>query len=267
MQCAGRVPVRRARPDPPRSPPTCAVPRWAELGLERVAPAGRGPAAGRAAAGGLAPRRRDRRGRPGAARAPTRPGLLYRVARALDEAGADVRAARISTLGADVVDAFYLVGAWSDADRPGAGQRRRTHREPRDRAGRLAAVRARYPRRGRVIRARDTDIGHSRMSAVFDTLSDRLYGIFTKLRGKGRLSDADIDATAREIRLALLEADVALPVVKAFIAALKERARGRRGLAGAQPGPAGHQDRARGAGRRSSAARPAGSSSPSTRRP
>jgi signal recognition particle subunit SRP54 len=61
---------------------------------------------------------------------------------------------------------------------------------------------------------------------VFDTLSDRLSGIFTKLRGKGRLSDADIDATAREIRLALLEADVALPVVKAFVHRLKERARG-----------------------------------------
>ena len=61
---------------------------------------------------------------------------------------------------------------------------------------------------------------------MFDTLSDRLSGIFTKLRGKGRLTDADIDATAREIRLALLEADVALPVVKAFIARLKERARG-----------------------------------------
>jgi signal recognition particle subunit SRP54 len=61
---------------------------------------------------------------------------------------------------------------------------------------------------------------------VFDTLSDRLSGIFTKLRGKGKLTDADIDATAREIRLALLEADVALPVVKAFIFNLKERARG-----------------------------------------
>jgi signal recognition particle subunit SRP54 len=61
---------------------------------------------------------------------------------------------------------------------------------------------------------------------VFDTLSDRLSGIFTKLRGKGRLTDADIDATAREIRLALLEADVALPVVKTFIAQVKERARG-----------------------------------------
>ena len=61
---------------------------------------------------------------------------------------------------------------------------------------------------------------------MFDTLSDRLNGIFTKLRGKGRLTDADIDATAREIRLALLEADVALPVVKAFIGRVKERARG-----------------------------------------
>ncbi|GAA0721814.1 signal recognition particle protein [Dactylosporangium roseum] len=61
---------------------------------------------------------------------------------------------------------------------------------------------------------------------MFDTLSDRLSGIFTKLRSKGRLTDADVDATAREIRLALLEADVALPVVKAFVARLKERARG-----------------------------------------
>ena len=61
---------------------------------------------------------------------------------------------------------------------------------------------------------------------MFDTLSDRLDKVFTSLRGKGRLSDADIDATAREIRIALLEADVALPVVKAFIANVKERARG-----------------------------------------
>jgi [protein-PII] uridylyltransferase len=42
-------------------------------------------------------------------------GLLYRVTPALDVAGADVRAARISTLGGDVVDAFYLVGGWPDA--------------------------------------------------------------------------------------------------------------------------------------------------------
>jgi signal recognition particle subunit SRP54 len=61
---------------------------------------------------------------------------------------------------------------------------------------------------------------------LFDSLSDRLSGIFSKLRGKGRLTAADIDATAREIRRALLEADVALPVVKGFIARLKERALG-----------------------------------------
>src|SRR3954466_952542 len=61
---------------------------------------------------------------------------------------------------------------------------------------------------------------------MFDTLSDRLDKVFTSLRGKGKLSEADIDATAREIRVALLEADVALPVVKTFIAAVKERARG-----------------------------------------
>ncbi|MDO9458022.1 signal recognition particle protein [Nocardioides sp.] len=60
---------------------------------------------------------------------------------------------------------------------------------------------------------------------MFATLSDRLADTFKNLRGKGRLSEADIDATAREIRIALLEADVALPVVKDFVAAVKERAR------------------------------------------
>ncbi|MBL7497024.1 signal recognition particle protein [Frankia sp. CNm7] len=61
---------------------------------------------------------------------------------------------------------------------------------------------------------------------MFDTLSSRLDTVFKSLRGRGRLSDADIDATAREIRIALLEADVALPVVRSFVAAIKERARG-----------------------------------------
>ena len=61
---------------------------------------------------------------------------------------------------------------------------------------------------------------------MFDTLQDRLAATFKNLRGKGRLSDADIDATAREIRVALLEADVNLSVVRDFIAAIKERARG-----------------------------------------
>ncbi|MHA6621272.1 signal recognition particle protein [Pseudonocardia sp. DLS-67] len=61
---------------------------------------------------------------------------------------------------------------------------------------------------------------------MFDTLSERLSGTLANLRGKGRLSDADIDTTAREIRIALLEADVALQVVRGFIARIKERAKG-----------------------------------------
>ncbi|HEV8555130.1 MAG TPA: signal recognition particle protein [Actinophytocola sp.] len=61
---------------------------------------------------------------------------------------------------------------------------------------------------------------------MFNTLSDRLTAALQGLRGKGRLSDADIDATAREIRIALLEADVALPVVRSFITKVKDRAKG-----------------------------------------
>ncbi|MFV0451381.1 MAG: signal recognition particle protein [Propioniciclava sp.] len=61
---------------------------------------------------------------------------------------------------------------------------------------------------------------------MFDTLQDRLQTAFRNLRGKGRLSEADIDATVREIRLALLEADVNLDVVKQFTAAVREQAAG-----------------------------------------
>jgi signal recognition particle subunit SRP54 len=61
---------------------------------------------------------------------------------------------------------------------------------------------------------------------VFETLSDRLTQVFSNLRGRGRLSQADIDATCREIRIALLEADVALPVVRQFIANVRERSSG-----------------------------------------
>ncbi len=61
---------------------------------------------------------------------------------------------------------------------------------------------------------------------MFDTLSDRLTVALGGLRGKGKLTDADIDTTCREIRIALLEADVALPVVRRFIAQIKERAKG-----------------------------------------
>jgi signal recognition particle subunit SRP54 len=61
---------------------------------------------------------------------------------------------------------------------------------------------------------------------VFESLSDRLTGALAGLRGKGRLTDADIEATTREIRLALLEADVSLPVVRTFVHRIKERAKG-----------------------------------------
>ena len=61
---------------------------------------------------------------------------------------------------------------------------------------------------------------------MFESLSDRLTGALAGLRGKGRLTEADIEATTREIRLALLEADVSLPVVRAFVHRIKERAKG-----------------------------------------
>ena len=61
---------------------------------------------------------------------------------------------------------------------------------------------------------------------MFESLSDRLTGALTGLRGKGKLTEADINATAREIRLALLEADVSLAVVRGFIKRIKERAAG-----------------------------------------
>lgn len=61
---------------------------------------------------------------------------------------------------------------------------------------------------------------------MFESLSDRLSGALKGLRGKGRLTEADINTTAREIRLALLEADVSLPVVRSFIKRIKARSQG-----------------------------------------
>ena len=58
---------------------------------------------------------------------------------------------------------------------------------------------------------------------MLDSLSERLQGIFGGLRGKGKLTEEDIDAAMRDIRLALLEADVNYKVVKSFVARTKER--------------------------------------------
>jgi signal recognition particle subunit SRP54 len=61
---------------------------------------------------------------------------------------------------------------------------------------------------------------------MFENLSDKLGNVFEKLRGKGRLGEDDVNEAAREIRVALLEADVALPVVKDFIETVKQKAVG-----------------------------------------
>lgn len=61
---------------------------------------------------------------------------------------------------------------------------------------------------------------------MFENLSDNLNKIFSKLKGKGFLSEEDVNTAMREVRIALLEADVALPVVKDFINKVKERAIG-----------------------------------------
>jgi signal recognition particle subunit SRP54 len=61
---------------------------------------------------------------------------------------------------------------------------------------------------------------------VFDTLSDRLRKTLAELTGRGRISEADVDAAMREIRLSLLEADVSFKVVKDFVARVRERAVG-----------------------------------------
>ena len=58
---------------------------------------------------------------------------------------------------------------------------------------------------------------------MFDSLSDRLNDTFDRLRGKGKLTEADITSAMRDIRMALLEADVNFKVVKEFVAKTKER--------------------------------------------
>jgi signal recognition particle subunit SRP54 len=71
---------------------------------------------------------------------------------------------------------------------------------------------------------------------MFESLSTRLQGIAERLRGKARITEADLDVALREIRLALLEADVNFKVVKDFVAAVRERAIGTDLLTGLHPG-------------------------------
>ncbi len=71
---------------------------------------------------------------------------------------------------------------------------------------------------------------------MFESLSSRLQGITERLRGKARITEADLDVALREIRLALLEADVNFKVVKDFVARVRERAAGTDLLTGLNPG-------------------------------
>jgi signal recognition particle subunit SRP54 len=71
---------------------------------------------------------------------------------------------------------------------------------------------------------------------MFDTLSDRLTGVFDRLRGRGALNEADVREAMREVRVALLEADVALPVARKFIDAVTEKAVGQQVLKSITPG-------------------------------
>ena len=71
---------------------------------------------------------------------------------------------------------------------------------------------------------------------MFDALSDRLGGVFDGLLGRGALNEKDVTAALREIRVALLEADVALPVVKDFIASIKDKAVGEDVIRSVKPG-------------------------------
>jgi len=71
---------------------------------------------------------------------------------------------------------------------------------------------------------------------MFESLSARLQGITERLRGKARITEADLDVALREIRLALLEADVNFRVVKEFVARVRERAVGTDLLTGLNPG-------------------------------
>jgi len=71
---------------------------------------------------------------------------------------------------------------------------------------------------------------------MFDRLSDKLGSVLDKIRGRGALTEADVDTALREVRLALLDADVALPVVKSFISRVREQAVGQDVLKSVKPG-------------------------------
>src|SRR5437667_1220053 len=76
---------------------------------------------------------------------------------------------------------------------------------------------------------------HKQGGILFESLSEKLQSVFARLRGKGRLSEQDVNDALREVRLALLEADVHFKVVKELLARIKERAIGQEVLESLSP--------------------------------
>ena len=71
---------------------------------------------------------------------------------------------------------------------------------------------------------------------AFESLADKLQKVFKNLRGKGRLTEADVKAALKEVKMAILEADVSFKVVKQFISSVQERAIGQDVLESLTPG-------------------------------
>ena len=71
---------------------------------------------------------------------------------------------------------------------------------------------------------------------AFENLSDKLQNVFKNLRSKGRLTEADVKAALKEVKMALLEADVSFKVVKQFVKTVEERAVGQDVMNGLNPG-------------------------------
>ena len=71
---------------------------------------------------------------------------------------------------------------------------------------------------------------------MFNNLSEHLEAIYKNLKGRGKLKESDVDEALREIRIAFLEADVSLPVIKEFLADIREKSIGQEVLASLTPG-------------------------------
>ena len=77
---------------------------------------------------------------------------------------------------------------------------------------------------------------------AFESLTDKLQNVFKKLRSKGRLTEEDVKIALKEVKMALLEADVNFRVVKQFTKSVQERAVGQDGYERTESRPDGHQD-------------------------